>query len=117
MPPTPEWMTRTATSGCEIFCSSPSAASTDPCTSALMIRLSSLRAPSCIAPNRSSRLTALLRRAITSARSRTARFWADWRATRSFSTTRSSSPAPGGLSKPRISTGIPGPASRTRLPL
>jgi hypothetical protein len=33
MPPTPVWMTRTATSSCLIFSSSETAASADPCTS------------------------------------------------------------------------------------
>ena len=117
MPPTPEWITLTVTSGCWILAISPSAASTEPCTSALMISPSSCTAPSCTAENRSSRLTALLRRASISVRIRCARFCAIWRAIRSFSTTWQNSPAGGGLSKPRISTGTAGPASLTRLPL
>ena len=117
MPPTPEWITCTETSSWWIFEISSTAASTEPCTSALMISASSLSAPSCICENRSSRLTALLRLASISVRLRWARCWAVWRATRSFSTTRQISPAGGGRSKPRISTGTPGPASLTRLPL
>ena len=46
---------------------------------------------------------------------RCARFCAIWRAIRSFSTTSPDSPAGGGLSKPRISTGTAGPASLTAL--
>ena len=35
MPPTPEWMTRAATSSLPTFSSAPTIASTEPCTSAL----------------------------------------------------------------------------------
>ena len=45
------------------------------------------------------------------------RFWARSLAWRSCSTTRASSPAGGGRSKPRISTGSPGRASLTFSPL
>ena len=48
MPPTPVRMTRTETSECLIFSTSPIAASTEPCTSALMTRLSSRAPPSLI---------------------------------------------------------------------
>ena len=63
MPPTPEWITWTTTSSCWILPSSSIAASTDPWTSALITRLSSLTAPSCTALKRSSRLTDFDRRA------------------------------------------------------
>ena len=60
MPPTPVWMTLTATSSLLIFCSSETAASTEPCTSPLMMRASSLTAPSPIWRKRSSSDTRLL---------------------------------------------------------
>ena len=117
MAPTPVWMTRTATSLLLIFSTSPTAASTEPWTSALMTRLSSRTAPSLTWAKRSSSETAFWRLESISVRSRWARRWASWRATRSDSTTRARSPAVGGWSKPRISTGTAGPASRMRLPV
>ncbi len=47
IPPTPWWMTLTRTSGCWIFCSSETAASTEPCTSPLSTRFRSWTAPAC----------------------------------------------------------------------
>ena len=43
MPPTPEWMTRAATSSVPSFSSAPMIASTEPCTSPLMTSGNSLR--------------------------------------------------------------------------
>ena len=43
MPPTPEWMTRAATSSVPSFSSEPMIASTEPCTSPLMMSGKSLR--------------------------------------------------------------------------
>ena len=43
MPPTPEWITRAATSSVPSFSSAPTIASTEPCTSALMMSGNSLR--------------------------------------------------------------------------
>ena len=79
--------------------------------------LSSRRAPSSICVKSSSSETPFFApRASCSARTRWPRSCARWRAWRSFSTTRACSPAAGGLSKPRISTGVPGVASFTFSP-
>ena len=48
IPPTPVWITLTRTSGCWIFPSSPTSASTEPWTSPLRTMLSSCTAPACI---------------------------------------------------------------------
>ena len=118
IPPTPWWMTLTRTSGCWILASSPTPASTEPWTSPLRTRLRSLTSPACSCSKRSSSETPpSTRDASCSRRSRSPRFCARSRASRSFSTTRASSPAGGGLSKPRISTGSPGRASLTLLAL
>ena len=116
MPPTPVRMTRTETSECLIFSTSPIAASTEPCTSALMTRLSSRAPPSLICENSCSSETDFWRRASCSSRRRWARCCASWRATRSDSTTRKRSPAGGGWSKPSTSTGTDGPASLALRP-
>ena len=56
------------------------------------------------------------RRASDSAFNRAARSPASWRARRSFSTARTSSPASGTPSNPSTSTGSPGSACATRVP-
>jgi hypothetical protein len=102
--------------GCSIFSSSPTIASTEPCTSPLRTMLRSCDAAGL------HLLEELLERdaAARLLRERLAaqpppRCCASSRARRSFSTTRPSSPAGGGWSKPRISTGSPGaPARRAR---
>ena len=48
IPPTPVWMTLTRTSGCWIFPSSETIASTEPCTSPLMTMFRSWTPPACI---------------------------------------------------------------------
>ena len=62
MPPTPVWMTLTRTSGCSILASSPTIASTEPCTSALRTMLRSATAPACSCSNRFSSETPRLAR-------------------------------------------------------
>src|SRR3954451_19128347 len=117
MPPTPCKTTFTRTSSCLIFCSSETAASTEPTTSPLRIRFRSCTPPRPSCSKTSSRETEdALRCANCSRRSRSPRVCATSRARRSFSTTRAVSPAGGGLSKPRISTGVPGVASRSFSP-
>ncbi len=108
IPPTPWWITFTRTSGCWILASSEIAASTEPTTSPLRTRFRSWTAPSCMRVKSVSRETpaAFARCASCSRRRRSPRDCASWRAWRSFSTTRACSPAGGGLSKPRISTGV-----------
>src|SRR6266852_3839008 len=65
MPPTPWWTTLTRTSGCWIFASSLTIASTEPCTSPLITRLRSRTSPAWSASNRfSSEMPAGRRRAI-----------------------------------------------------
>ena len=54
IPPTPWWITETRTSGCWIFASSETAASTEPTTSPLSTRFRSWTAPSWIAAKRFS---------------------------------------------------------------
>ena len=93
-------------------------ASTDPTTSPLTTMLRSATSPLCICSNRFSREAPVGRRvASCSRRSRSVRRCARSRAVRSWSTTRATSPAGGGLSKPRISTGSPGPAELSFSPL
>ena len=94
MPPTPRWMMLTATSCCGSFAISSSIASSEPATSALTTRLSSLTAPSWASLKTSSSDTLRPeRRASASVFRRFARSPASWRARRSFSTTRTYSPA------------------------
>ena len=75
MPPTPWWMTLTRTSGCWIFASSQTAASTEPCDVALEDEVEVLRpAPACICSKRfSSETPACARCASCSRRSRSPR--------------------------------------------
>ena len=85
-------------------------ASTEPPTSPLRTMFRSWTAPSCSCEKSVSSETPPFERcASCSVRSRWPRRCASCRASRSFSTTRASSPAGGGTSKPRISTGVPGP--------
>ena len=79
--------------------------------------LRSWTAPSCISEKSDSSETPPGRRcASCSRRTRSLRACARSRARRSFSTTCACSPAAGGLSKPMISMGSPGPASSTFSP-
>ena len=111
IPPTPWWITCTRTSECWIFCSSETAASTEPTTSPLSTRFRSLTSPDCICSKRFSSERPVGRcEASCSRRRRSPRTFARCLACRSFSTTRPTSPAGGGLSKPSTSTGSPGPA-------
>ena len=117
MPPTPRWMTLTDTSSCGSRAISSSTASSEPDTSALSTRLSSLSSPSRARLKTSSSETLLPeRRAIASVFRRLARSPASWRARRSFSTTRTNSPASGTPSKPSTSVGSPGSARLTLSP-
>ncbi len=87
MPPTPRWMMLTETSSWGSFAISSSIASSDPATSALMTRLSSLTVPSWASLKTSSSETLRPeRRASASVFRRLARSPASWRARRSFST-------------------------------
>ena len=117
MPPTPERTTCTWTSSCGSLAISSSKASSEPDTSALSTRLSSVTsAPRCWSKIVSSETFLPERRACCSSFRRVARSPASWRALRSFSTTRTNSPASGTESKPSTSTGSDGPASLTRVP-
>ena len=117
MPPTPESTTWTWTSDCGSLAISSSNASSEPETSALSTRLRSWSTP----PRASSKIVSsdrvrCERRACASLLSRNPRSLASWRARRSFSTTRTYSPASGTLSKPSTSTGSDGVASLTLRP-
>ena len=118
MPPVCEWMMLIATCSWGTLAISSWSASREPATSALRTMLSSLISPSWTREKTSSRLTLRAwRRARASVLSRLARSWASWRARRSFSTAWTNSPASATPSKPSTSTGIPGPALCTRLPV
>ena len=81
MPPTPVWMTLTRTSGCWIFASSETIASTEPCTSPLMTMFRSWTPPACICAKSLSSETPPLRCfASASRRSRSPRCCASSRA-------------------------------------
>ncbi len=108
----------TATSCCGSLAISSSSASSEPATSALTTRLSSLTVPSWASLNTSSSETLRPeRRASASVFRRLARSPASWRARRSFSTTRTISPASGTPSKPSTSTGCPGVARLSLVPM
>ena len=118
MPPTPRWMMLTLTSCWGSFAISSSIASSEPATSALTTSPSSLTVPSWASLKTSSSETLRPeRRASASVFRRLARSPASWRARRSFSTTRTCSPASGTPSKPSTSTGWPGVARLTRAPV
>ena len=104
-------MMLTLTSSWGSLAISSSIASSEPATSALTTRPSSLTVPSWASLKTSSSETLRPeRRASASVFRRLARSPASWRARRSFSTTRTCSPASGTPSKPSTSTGWPGVA-------
>ena len=117
--PTPDAITFRRTSECSTLTSSETTASTEPTTSPRTIRFEVVDLARLKLRRRDprGRLPWGVRVASCSRRSRSARRLASSRAWRSFSTTRASSPAAGGLSKPRISTGSPGPALSCFTPL
>ncbi len=109
MAPTPPWMIFTTTSSLVSFRRLCFIASTEPCTSAFTTIPNSFKLPSWIWLNRSSSISfALLCEINVSAK---------LLASLSFSQATNTSPAFGTSFRPRISTGIDGPASFTRLPL
>ncbi|MNN20582.1 hypothetical protein D3C81_1338670 [compost metagenome] len=114
--PAPLWIIFTRTPSTSILAKEPLSASTEPCTSPLMITLRSLISPSLMCLNRSSRVT------------RVFVFSSDWRwvverlsaiarALRSSSNAMNGSPACGTSVRPVISTGVEGPASLILRPL
>src|SRR6266496_3969633 len=112
MAPTPRPITRSTTSSpTSILSSASSRASTDPDTSPLMMSSSSSRWPDLSADSRSSRVTLGRRCANIALRSRASRRSAICLATRSSSTTRKLSPAPGTAVRPSTCTGRDGGAS------
>src|SRR5215217_2094528 len=118
MPPTPERTTCTCTSDCGSLAISSSNASSEPETSALRTRLRSWISPPRAWSKMVSSDTFLPdRRACASLLRRKPRSFASWRARRSFSTTRTYSPASGTVSKPSTSTGSDGVAVLTLRPL
>ena len=108
-------MQRTRTSSLDSFSRDWRTASTEPCTSALMMTFRSLISPAEIWLNRSSSvvLVWVLTRA---ARSLSLRSSATWRDSFSSSTAVIWSPASGTSLKPMTSTGSEGPALFTRSP-
>ena len=113
--PTPLWIVRTCTSLLESFSSDCLTASTEPCTSALMMMLRSLTSPSSSLLYRSSSVEAEVDLTIE-ARAFAARSSTTWRASFSSATAINSSPASGTPPKPMISTGVDGSAFFTRSP-
>ena len=117
MAPTPACTIFITTSSLESFSMLCLTASTEPCTSALMIRPSSLTLPALICENRSSSESLLL----VSSRSLTlpSRMKVSENALASFSVAGDTniSPAPGTSLSPNISTGVAGPASLILRPL
>ena len=112
--PTELWMTLSLTSSVERRSSDSVSASTEPCTSALSTRRSSLTSPASICLCRSSRVMRVA--LLPLSRSRSLRTVAICRALRSSDTTSIVSPACGTPESPRISTGSDGPALCTFLP-
>ena len=117
MAPTPPWITFTTTSSLDSLVKLCFTASTEPWTSALMIRGSSFTFPALIWLNRSSRDSF----ALVSSRSlfllSEMKVSAKLRASFSLSVATNTSPACGTSFKPKISTGVDGPASFTLRPL
>ena len=115
--PTPPWMTLTTTSSLESFTRLCFTASTEPCTSAFTMIGSSLTFPALICENRSSKESFAFVSSISlfllSAMNVSAKLLASF----SFWWAMKISPAFGTSLRPRISTGVDGPASLTRLPL
>ena len=118
IPPTPVWITLTRTSGCWIFPELADQRLDGALDVALEDDVEVLHAAGLhLLEERLERHAAVFERcASCSRRRRSARFSAMSFAWRSCSTTRESSPAGGGRSKPRISTGSPGRASLTFSP-
>ena len=115
--PTPPWMTLTTTSSLDSFKRLCFTASTLPCTSALMIRFSSFRLPSWILVNRSSRdILDFVSSSFFTLFCAT-KVSANCFAVLSFSCAIRISPAFGTSERPKISTGVEGPASFTLRPL
>ena len=116
MAPTPRWTTSTRTSLVLSWASASASASAGPPWSALMMIRSAATPPSLSARLKSSRLVPFWLRRFCASRSSRCRFWAISRASLASVTTAKVSPAAGTPSKPRICTGIDGPASFTVLP-
>ena len=114
--PTAAWMQWTRTSSLLSFSRDCFTASAEPCTSALTMMFSSLRSPSAIWLNSSSKDTFCMA-LIWAALILSLRSSATWRVSLSASATFITSPASGTSLKPRISTGVEGPALFTVRPL
>ena len=114
--PTPPWITLTITSSLESLVRLCFTASTEPCTSALMMMGSSLMLPALIWLNRSSRDSFALVSSISLFLPSEMKVSAKLLASFSFSVATNTSPALGTSLRPRISTGVEGPASFTRRP-
>ena len=115
--PTPPWMTLTTTSSLDSFIRLCFTASTEPCTSALTISGSSFTFPALIWENRSSRESFIFVSSINLFLLSEIKVSAKLLASFSFSGCTNTSPAFGTSLRPRISTGVDGPASLTRRPL
>ena len=116
--PTPASSTRTFTSSCASFSTTTWIASALPCTSALIRTATSFCSPAWMRAS----IWSSVPRAPTAApaalsRCRRSRNSVISRARPSFSTTTNGSPADGAPLRPRISTGVDGPASVIGLPL
>ena len=105
--PTPVWMIRTLTPSTSILANDIANASTEPCTSALMIMLRSFISPCFICSNNVSKDTAELAWRVVSIYC-CWRFSPIWRAVFSSPNTTKRSPALGTSCKPVISTGVDG---------
>ncbi len=116
MAPTPRRTTSTRTSGVLSWARASARASAGPPWSALMMMGRVETAPSFSARLKSSRLVPRWLRRLWASRSSRWRFWAMSRASPASDTERKLSPADGTPSKPRICTGIEGPADLTVLP-
>ena len=115
--PTPPWIHLTTTSSLDSFKRLCFTASTLPCTSALMIRFSSFRLPSWILVNRSSSdILDFVSSSFFTLFCAT-KVSANCFAVLSFSCAIRISPAFGTSERPKISTGVEGPASFTLHPL
>ena len=117
MVPTPPWITFTTTSSLESFTRLCFTASTDPCTSAFTMMGSSFTFPALIWENRSSRDNFAFVSSINLFFPSVMKVSAKLLASFSFWRATNTSPALGTSLRPRISTGVDGPASFTRLPL
>ena len=115
--PTPPCITLTCTSSLESLTSDSFTASTEPCTSALIITGSSFKFPALICVNRSSRLSFALVSSISLFLFSDIKVAANALASLSFSVATKISPALGTLSSPSISTGVDGVACFNLIPL